>query len=157
DGTSILPRGAIQAASCLTSIDLSDLDPTTRTARMQTHAVEAGGRLSPETAHMLEAVWFRWSAGGRLLLVLPHLAVDGVPWRILVPDLATAYAESARGRTPTLEATSTPFRIWAQHLAADAVSPERHAEIPTWNAIVAEFPPLLPDVRLDPRLDTVAG
>ena len=34
---------------------------------------------------------------GRLLLTIHHLAVDGVSWRILVPDLAAAWAAIARG------------------------------------------------------------
>ena len=38
---------------------------------------------------MLQAVWFDGGAGqqGRLLLTIHHLSVDGVSWRILVPDL----------------------------------------------------------------------
>ena len=37
---------------------------------------------------------------GRLLLTIHHLAVDGVSWRILVPDLAAAWAAIARGEAP---------------------------------------------------------
>ena len=37
-------------------------------------------------------------AAGRLLLTIHHLVVDGVSWRILVPDLAAAWAAIARGR-----------------------------------------------------------
>ena len=44
------------------------------------------------TGVMLQAVWF--DAGeedaGRLLLTIHHLAVDGVSWRILLPDLKAA-------------------------------------------------------------------
>ena len=49
---------------------------------------------------MLQAVWFDAGArrAGRLLLTIHHLAVDGVSWRILVPDLAAAWAAIAGGR-----------------------------------------------------------
>ena len=40
------------------------------------------------------------AAAGRLLLTIHHLAVDGVSWRILVPDLAAAWAAIARGDEP---------------------------------------------------------
>src|SRR4030067_759399 len=48
---------------------------------------------------LVQAVWFDAGAGraGRLLLVIHHLAVDGVSWRILVPDLAAAWGSIAAG------------------------------------------------------------
>ena len=55
---------------------------------------------------MLQAVWF--DAGretsGRLLLVIHHLAVDGVSWRILLPDLQAAWTAAVRGAAPALPA-----------------------------------------------------
>ena len=60
------------------------------------------------------------SAPGRLLLTIHHLAVDGVSWRILVPDLAAAWEAIASGRAPALAARGTSFRRWAQRLAAHA-------------------------------------
>ena len=56
---------------------------------------------------------------GRLLLTIHHLAVDGVSWRILVPDLATAWRAIASG-SAELPPRSTSFRRWAQQLAAHA-------------------------------------
>ena len=57
----------------------------------------AVSRLAPESGVMLQAVWFDAGpqAAGRLLLTIHHLAVDGVSWRILVPDLAAAWAAIA--------------------------------------------------------------
>ena len=57
-------------------------------------------------------------AAGRLLLTIHHLAVDGVSWRILVPDLAAAWAAIAGGEEPALPPRGTSFRRWAQRLAA---------------------------------------
>ena len=51
----------------------------------------------------------RGATAGRLLLVVHHLVVDGVSWRILLPDLAAS--ASARGRQPPPVGTS--FRRWA--------------------------------------------
>ena len=68
-------------------------------ARIVAEAQAAELRLAPSQGTMLQAVWF--DAGGmrpgRLLLMIHHLAVDGVSWRILVPDLAAAWAALARG------------------------------------------------------------
>ena len=53
----------------------------------------------------------RWT-GDRLLLVVHHLVVDGVSWRILLEDLETAYRGAAVARAKT-----TSFRDWALRLA----------------------------------------
>ncbi|MGX6750507.1 amino acid adenylation domain-containing protein, partial [Streptomyces xantholiticus] len=46
-------------------------------------------RLAPEAGAMVQAVWFE--DAGRLLLMAHHLVVDGISWRVLLPDLAQAY------------------------------------------------------------------
>ena len=86
---------------------------------------------------MLQAVWFDAGreASGRLLLVIHHLAVDGVSWRILLPDLEAAVTAAVRGETPALPAAGTSFRRWAQALATEAQSAERLAELPLWTAM----------------------
>ncbi|WP_237527486.1 hypothetical protein, partial [Streptomyces sp. SID337] len=49
----------------------------------------AAGRLDPARGEMVRAVWADAGPGrpGQLALVLHHLVVDGVSWRVLVPDL----------------------------------------------------------------------
>ena len=58
-----------------------------------------------------------WVDQGRLLLVVHHLAVDAVSWRILLEDLERAY------RGDPLTPVPTPFSDWARRLpeAARAV------------------------------------
>ena len=76
---------------------------------------------------------------GRLLLTIHHLAVDGVSWRILLPDLQAAWAAIAhretQGETPALPARGTSFRRWAHELATNALTPERVAELPLWRGM----------------------
>ena len=63
----------------------------------------AADRLDPAGGVLVQAVWFDATVGaGRLLLVLHHLTVDGVSWRILVPDLAGWH----RKRMPSLPDTA---------------------------------------------------
>ncbi|SDW43366.1 non-ribosomal peptide synthase domain TIGR01720/amino acid adenylation domain-containing protein [Amycolatopsis xylanica] len=78
------------------------------------HYADAVGRLDPHAGEMVRAVWFDLGPDrpGRLLLVLHHLVVDGVSWRILAADLADAWA----GRP--LAAPATSFRRWARELLA---------------------------------------
>ncbi len=94
----------------------------------------AAGRLHPGAGVMAQAVWFDGGAGepGRLLLVIHHLAVDGVSWRILLADLAAAAGAIAAGRDGTLPRAGSSFRWWAERLAGYAQSPELLAELPWW-------------------------
>ncbi|CAM5645679.1 Carrier domain-containing protein OS=Streptomyces antimycoticus OX=68175 GN=SSPO_056070 PE=4 SV=1 [Streptomyces antimycoticus] len=106
---------------------------------------------------MLQAVWF--DAGpdvaGRLLLTIHHLAVDGVSWRILLPDLTTAWSRTD-GDTSGLDAVGTSFREWAQRLTDAAQRPERIEELQFWLDTLAEPDPALADRPLDPARDITA-
>ncbi|OZF26279.1 non-ribosomal peptide synthetase [Rhodococcus sp. 14-2483-1-2] len=75
----------------------------------------AGGRMDPAAGHMVEAVWVHDdSEFGRLLLVIHHLVIDGVSWRIIGDDLR---------------------RFWS----ADTVTPPRSTSVTAWNTSVAEI------------------
>ena len=104
---------------------------------------------------MVQAVWFDAGAdaAGRLLLTIHHLAVDGVSWRILVPDLAAAWEAIANGREPALPARSTSFRRWAQRLAVEAQDAERVGELSFWSGMLSEPSLSLVEGALDPERD----
>ncbi|KAF1033216.1 MAG: Linear gramicidin synthase subunit D [Pseudomonas sp.] len=70
----------------------------------------------------------------RLLLVVHHLAVDGVSWRILLEDLQQAY------RQAPLPAKTSAFGQWAQHLQVHAHT--LNEQLPYWQAqsVDAELP-----------------
>ena len=68
----------------------------------------------------------------RLLLVIHHLVVDGVSWRVLLEDLQLAYTALAAGKAVTLAAKSSSLKAWAERLGAYARSPELLAEADHW-------------------------
>nr|WP_246259257.1 non-ribosomal peptide synthetase [Streptomyces typhae] len=115
----------------------------------------ATGQLDPAAGDMARFVWFdRADGAGRLLIVLHHLVVDGVSWRILVPDLATAWQTAHTGRTPVLARVGTSVRRWA-HVLTDTAA-ERAAELPLWREILDGPDPLVGARPLDPAVDTMA-
>ncbi|MET7415030.1 amino acid adenylation domain-containing protein [Streptomyces rubiginosohelvolus] len=71
---------------------------------------------------------------GRLLLVVHHLAVDGVSWRILLDDLAQAWGDIEQDRAPQLQPVATSFRGWAHALRRQTAT--RDAELPLWEEIL---------------------
>jgi amino acid adenylation domain-containing protein/non-ribosomal peptide synthase protein (TIGR01720 family) len=84
---------------------------------------------------------------GGLLMMIHHIAVDGVSWRILLPDFEAAL------RGEPLEPEAVSFTDWSNHLAAMDVT----AELPEWEAILDRGGMLVPNATLDPIRDTVAG
>ncbi|MEV7941741.1 amino acid adenylation domain-containing protein, partial [Kitasatospora sp. NPDC088264] len=111
-------------------------------------------RLDPAAGVVAQFVWFAGPRTGRLLIVLQHHVVDGVSWRILLPDLATAWEAVRAGRTPELAPVPTSLRRWAHALADTA--PRRAAELPLWRAVVAGPDPLLGSRRPDPAVDVMS-
>ncbi|WP_328685222.1 non-ribosomal peptide synthase/polyketide synthase [Streptomyces sp. NBC_00343] len=122
----------------------------------------AVGRLDPAAGVMVQVVWV--DAGpdrvGRIALAGHHLAVDGVSWRVLVPDLQAACEAAAAGGTPELEAAGTSFRAWAEGLRRVAQSPTRVGELDAWVDMVAgsagDGEPLIGRRALDPAVDTTS-
>ncbi|MFF8654659.1 amino acid adenylation domain-containing protein [Streptomyces huasconensis] len=105
-------------------------------ARARARKSAAGIRLAPEDGEMLRAVWFDAGPGrrGLLLLTVHHLAVDGVSWRVIGPEVAAALSGAPADATA---APATSFPRWAGLLAEEAVRPERAAEAQWWQSRLA--------------------
>ncbi|WP_405583994.1 amino acid adenylation domain-containing protein [Streptomyces sp. NBC_01092] len=84
-----------------------------------------------------------------LVLCGHHLVVDGVSWRILLPDLAAACAALAEGRTPAPDPVGTSYRAWSRLLAEQARTEVRGAELALWQRILDGPDPLVGTRRLD--------
>ncbi|WP_445179056.1 non-ribosomal peptide synthetase [Pseudomonas sp. McL0111] len=56
----------------------------------------------------------------RLSLILHHLVVDGVSWRVLLEDLQQAYEQLAAGGGVQLPAKTSAFQSWTQRLSGEA-------------------------------------
>ncbi|MFJ8632674.1 amino acid adenylation domain-containing protein [Streptomyces sp. NPDC093568] len=109
--------------------------------RERAEELAASVRLDPGKGEMLRATWLDPGSGrpGLLLLTVHHLAVDGVSWRLLGPELAAGLAGE---RLP--QAPGTSFARWARLLAREAVRPEAaDAEYPWWERTLSG-----PDARI---------
>ncbi|MFA1551824.1 condensation domain-containing protein, partial [Actinomadura chokoriensis] len=150
DEFEVAEPGTVDAAPLVRRVDVAGLDTAALRAVLAEEAEAARGGLDPSAGTMARLVWFDAgpAASGRLLLTLHHLVVDGVSWRILLPDLVTAWAGGA------LDPVPTSFRRWAQRLAAEASDPARTAELPLWDDVLATPDPVLGARPLDPAADT---
>src|ERR1700761_3196330 len=134
--------GSVRAEDCLQVVEtLSD-----------EALVVARSRLNPAAGVMLSAVWS--GATGQLALIIHHLAVDGVSWRILLEDLNIAWAQHRSGQQVELPAPGTSYARWAELLAEHARRPEVVEQAPVWRQVAAT-PAVLPAVL--PEVDTYAN
>ncbi|MEV5594486.1 amino acid adenylation domain-containing protein [Streptomyces sp. NPDC052496] len=154
----VRPRGSLDAAALVSRVDAAHVPDDGLDGLADGAAREAVRRLAPADGVLVRAVWL--DAGpartGRLVLAVHHLAVDGVSWRILVPDLQAACEAVAAGREPDLDPAGTTFRQWSALLAAQATDPARTAELEHWTALLDGPDPLVGERALDPEQDTAA-
>ncbi|WP_263262541.1 non-ribosomal peptide synthetase [Pseudomonas sp. RIT-PI-S] len=103
-------------------------------------AERAQGSLDLADGPLLRAVHAKLPDGeARLLLVIHHLAVDAVSWRVLLEDLRMAYEARCAGSMAQLADTGSAYRAWAEQLAADA--PARvERELEYWLRTLGDAP-----------------
>ncbi|MBY4383250.1 non-ribosomal peptide synthase/polyketide synthase [Rhodococcus fascians] len=119
---------------------------------------DAVGTLDPTAGRMLALVWVDRGpeVPGTLTVAAHHLVIDGVSWRILVPDFVSAWAQVSGGVTPTLPEVGTSMRRWTHALVDAAASEARLAELPLWRSIADTEDPVLGNRPFDPAVDVVA-
>ncbi|MFI6084309.1 amino acid adenylation domain-containing protein [Streptomyces sp. NPDC051217] len=160
DGLSLVvrPQGTVRAKDLIRRVDCDgrwDEPSSLREAKAELD--EATGRLDPEAGIMADFVWFAAKPGaGRLLVILHHLVVDGVSWRILMSDFAEAWQQVRSGRSPELSAVGTSARRWASALRTEALSPEREAELAYWRDLLEAPDPPLGTRAFDPAADVMS-
>jgi len=118
-------------------VDLSHVPPDAQANAVTEHAARAQDQFDLATGPLMRAVHFKLgdSAPGRLLLVVHHLIVDGVSWRILREDIESAYLAVTSGAEPRFEDKTTSMRTWAECIDAYALTDGVRDSLPYWLAI----------------------
>ncbi|WP_026736179.1 non-ribosomal peptide synthetase [Fischerella sp. PCC 9605] len=146
-----------QVFSC---IDLSKLSPIEQQSALKSTADEMQTQLNLSQGSLMRAILFRLGNNqpGRLLLIVHHLAVDGVSWRILLADLFTAYQQLSHGLAIQLPAKTTSFKDWANRLSEYASSPALATELNYWlTQSACNVPPLPVDYIAGKEKNTIAS
>ncbi|KZE44088.1 hypothetical protein AV540_01955 [Brevibacillus parabrevis] len=142
-------------------VDLSDLSAQEQeqAARLEEIASEVQASLNITEGNVVQAVYFNLGeqTEGRLLLVIHHLVVDGVSWRILLEDLQHAYEQLANQADVSFPAKTTSFKMWAEKLAAYADSDALEQEKAYWLQQSSGVNPLPVDHPYEPSQNTEAA
>lgn len=123
-----------EAEPVFTHVDLSALSRDAFHPAIEKTAVSVQESLNLESGPIIRVVLFNLGENQpqRLLVVVHHLAIDGVSWRILLEDLQTSYQQIEKMGAVQLPAKSTSFKYWAEKLANHAQSPELEKEMEYW-------------------------
>ncbi len=113
--------------------DLSTVPETEIKTTIETTANELQASLNlSENLVQLAFFWLGIDKKARLLIIIHHLVVDGVSWRILLEDLQTAYQQLSQGKAIQLPAKTTSFKDWAQKITEYAQSEILKTELAYW-------------------------
>jgi amino acid adenylation domain-containing protein/non-ribosomal peptide synthase protein (TIGR01720 family) len=144
-------------APILQRFDFSRNREKDRRELLEAEANRLQASLELEKPPLLRAVWF--NLGGeerRLLLVVHHLIVDGVSWRILLGDLQ-ALCQQVRANEPLcLPYQSASFGQWAWALAEHCQSEAMKGEVEYWQQVASHAASPLPR-DLDAIANTMAS
>ncbi len=99
-------------------IDLSGLSEAEQGPVIEARAAELQASADLSAGLLLRVAYFDTGSRqpGRLLIVVHHLAIDGVSWRILLEDLQMAYLQLSQGKVVRLPPKTTSFKYWARRL-----------------------------------------
>jgi non-ribosomal peptide synthase protein (TIGR01720 family) len=95
---------------------------------------------------LLKIGLFKTGEGDHLLIVIHHLVVDGVSWRIILEDLFKGYEQCLRGENIRLQDKTDSFKYWSEEQERYSESFRLSRELAYWKEVEeAEIKPLKRD------------
>jgi non-ribosomal peptide synthase protein (TIGR01720 family) len=126
-------------------VDLSTVPTAERAAAIEEHAAQLQASLNLGEGPLLRVCYYEMGEGeaARLLIIIHHLAVDGVSWRILLEDVASGCEQAVRqqeeeeGVEIRLAAKTTSYKEWAERLQEYAQGEELTRQQAHWEGVRA--------------------
>jgi non-ribosomal peptide synthase protein (TIGR01720 family) len=114
--------------------DLSEVPDALLTAVLEKEASALQASLDLTCGPLLRIAFFDLGKvrAARLLILVHHLAVDVVSWRILIEDLERGYRQLCAGEPIRLPAKTSSYKQWAEHLATLSRTEALAAELAYW-------------------------
>ena len=137
--------GGMPAFIPLEHANLTDTPPAEQQAAIETICQHAQASLDIGKGELCRFVYIETGdEADRLFIVIHHLVVDGVSWRILLEDLLTAYDGILAGEAVKLPAKTSSFASWGRGLHDYAQSNQLAMEQSYWQTITQTPAPTLP-------------
>ncbi|MEJ7558100.1 MAG: non-ribosomal peptide synthase/polyketide synthase [Pedobacter sp.] len=100
------------------------------------------------TGRLIGILWIQTpsvESHNRLLIVIHHLAIDGVSWRIVLEDLQRLLAGIKNKQSVNLGPKSSSYRQWYEALELYGKSESILAQETYWSKILKNYKPLITD------------
>lgn len=124
------------------SIDLThELEPM---IKLESYANALHESFNLGQGPLMKAILFHLVDEDQLLIVIHHLAVDSVSWRILLEDFNTAYTQLTAGYEIQLPLKTDAFKYYSETLQEHAQHEAVLAEIPYWQTVESALVHSLP-------------
>jgi non-ribosomal peptide synthase protein (TIGR01720 family) len=126
--------------------DLSGLTDEAQAREIERIGSRAQAALDIARGPVIRAVLFELGGGkpSRLMVVVHHLAVDGVSFRILLEDFQAACRQLGQGSAVALPSKTTSVKAWALRLHEQAGSAAVAGEADYWRGVLRAAPARLP-------------
>jgi NRPS condensation-like uncharacterized protein len=85
----------------------------------------------------------------RVLIVIHHLAVDGVSWRLIFDDLEVLFKALVKGEKVELGTKGSSYRQWFDTLIQYSSSQRLLSQKKYWERVAGSYHPLLTDKKYD--------
>ncbi len=118
-------------------VDLSGVEAAEQSTRLTAEAERAQRGLDLGKGPVIRVVWYEMGLGkaARLLMVIHHLVVDGVSWRILLEDLQKG-CESLRAKGEVeFKSKTSSYQQWAKRLKEYAQGQPVEKELEYWQGL----------------------
>ncbi|MCP4155302.1 MAG: NAD-dependent epimerase/dehydratase family protein, partial [bacterium] len=130
----------------LETLEIEERDKGDQEERIERESGRIQAGIDLQKGPMVKLGLFNTNHGSYLLIVIHHLVVDGISWRILLEDIATAYRQAANGEEIKLQDKTDSFKNWAMQLKQYAESDAAIKEMEYWKKIdTANLEPLPED------------
>ncbi len=133
NGTEIFQENLGHSPLTVETVDLMKEDDLAKQLEFYANQVQSG--LDLEKAPLMRVVLFKAPDADRLLIVIHHLLVDGVSWRILFEDISIGYQQALSGKPIQLPLKTHSYKTWAASLDEYKNSDTLLKEIDYWRTI----------------------
>ena len=128
-------RGIEEPLLHLETANLQDKSEAETRSGIETYVSRLQQSMDLEKGPLIKLGLFKTGSGDHLLIIIHHLVMDGVSWRILLEDLVNGLHMVRAGKPIILQEKTDSFQYWAHQLNAYAETREALQELEYWKEV----------------------
>lgn len=140
-----------QAEGQLNAVSLTSTSPESIALEITRHCERGQQSLCLEKGELFYAILIKTPAfedANRLFIVVHHMAIDGISWRVLIENIESALLALKNGEAINFGPKGTSYRQWVDLLGKYAISHRAMAQRPYWESISGHYRALPVDAEV---------